>query len=199
MRFINIGDTKLKVILTPEECVKYGIDTTKSDFSRGEIRGIIRDIASAAEQECSFRISNEKILIQLYPMPSGECELFVTKLTGLLSKDKTLITGYEGLATMQKRKGIYRFESMELLSSAVRSAHRAGVESELYRDKNGRYYITVSEEFTDGISEFEIFIEYGERLSNMPIYVLSEYGELLIAEGAMDMIYHSEYKNGEKD
>ena len=80
MEFLNISDTKLKVTLSPEECVSYGIDTSKSEFTRAEIKEVMRDILSLAEGECGFVVTSEKILVQLYPMPSGECEIFVTKL-----------------------------------------------------------------------------------------------------------------------
>ena len=42
---------------------------------------------------------------------------------------------------------------------------------------------------TDGISELEIFVEFGERISSVPIAVLSEYGTLLAKKNAIDKIY----------
>ena len=105
MKFLNISDTKLKVILSPEECVSYGIDTGKSEFTRTEIKEVMRDILLLAEGECGFVVTSEKILVQLYPMPNGECEVFVTKLVGLTSRDRGMLKGVDGLTTIEKGGG----------------------------------------------------------------------------------------------
>ena len=134
MKFFNIGDNKLKVILSPEECVRYSIDTGKTEFSGKEIKSAVRDILAFAEDECGFTVESEKLLVQLYPMPSGECEIFVTKLTGLSSRDKRALKDVEGLATIQKKRVVYRFDSREDLISAAKAVYREGIECELYRD-----------------------------------------------------------------
>ena len=71
---------------------------------------------------------------------------------------------------------------------AVRAVYRTGVDADLYRDDLGRYYIQVDEEIADGISELEIFVEYGERLSSLPIAVISEYGTLLAKGNAFEYV-----------
>ena len=178
MKFINIGDNKLKVVLSPEECVRYSIDTGKTEFSGKEIKSAVRDILAFAEDECGFSVESEKLLVQLYPMPSGECEIFVTKLTGLSSRDKRALKDVEGLATIQKKRVVYRFDSREDLISAAKAVFREGIECELYRDGD-RYYISIDEEITDGISELEILIEFADRLPGVPINLLSEYATLI--------------------
>ena len=179
LNFFNIGDTKLKVILSPEECVRYDIDTSKTEFSGKEIKSAMRDILSLAEEECGFAVESEKLLVQLYPMPSGECEIFVTKLTGLSSRDKRALRDVDGLTTMQKKRVVYRFASREDLIRAAKAVCHTGVECELYREGE-RYYISIDEEITDGISELEILIEFADRLHDVPVNVLSEYATLVL-------------------
>ena len=192
MKFFNIGDNNLKVILSPEECVRYSIDTGKTEFSGKEIKSAVRDILAFAEDECGFTVESEKLLVQLYPMPSGECEIFVTKLTGLSSRDKRALKDVEGLATIQKKRVVYRFDSREDLISAAKAVFREGIECELYRDGD-RYYISIDEEITDGISELEILIEFADRLSGVPINLLSEYATLIFNTNTLARIISEDF------
>ena len=193
MEFLNIGDTKLKVTLTQSECERYGIDTAKSDFTRSEIKGVMRDIILLAEEKCAFSVSSEKILVQLYPLPSGECEIFVTKLTGLPNKERMALRGADGLSTLESRRGIYRFDSRDELIAAARAVSTSEAECELYIDEVGQYYISIEEGIVDGISDYEVLIEFGERLKNLPLHVLAEYGKLLIWENTLERIISDDF------
>lgn len=193
MEFLNIGDIKLKVTLTQSECERYGIDTAKSDFTRSEIKGVMRDIILLAEEKCAFSVSSEKILVQLYPLPSGECEIFVTKLTGLPNKERMALRGADGLSTLESRRGIYRFDSRDELIAAARAISTSEAECELYIDEVGQYYISIEEGIVDGISDYEVLVEFGERLKNLPLHVLSEYGKLLIWENTLERIITDDF------
>ena len=187
MKFLNISDIKLKVTLSEEDCRRHGIDSS-GDYSTREVRYAIREILTRAEAECGFSAEGDKILVQLYPLPDGECELLVTRLTTLSRKDRDTLASSEGISLFESKRGTYRFSSSEDLSSAVRAVYRSGVICDLYLDDLGRYYLSLNEEISDGISEFEIFIEYGERLSSMPLAVLSEYGRCLVKDTAFDYV-----------
>ena len=193
MEFLNIGDTKLKVTLTQSECERYGIDTAKTDFTRAEIKGVMRDIILLAEEKCAFSVSSEKILVQLYPLPSGECEIFVTKLTGLPNKERMALRGADGLSTLESRRGIYRFDSRDELIAAARAISTLEAECELYIDEVGQYYISIEEGIVDGISDYEVLVEFGERLKNLPLHVLAEYGKLLIWENTLERIISDDF------
>lgn len=188
MKFLNISDLKLKVVISSDECHSLGIDTSGAELARSEIRVVIRDILARAEQECGFAVLNEKILVQFYPLPSGECELFVTKLVGISKRDSAMLRGRDGIAMMEEGRGVYRFNTRDSLISAARAVYRPGITSSLYRADDGDYYLLVHEALTDGISEFEILIEYGERLPTLPLHIISEYGALVLADTALDSI-----------
>lgn len=194
MKFLKISDIKLKVTLSSEDCREYGIDNTKGDYSTQEVRQTVRRILEFAESECGFSASGDKILVQLYPLPSGDCELLVTRLLSVTRKDRTQLALSNGVSLMEKKSGTYRFQSKEDLISAAKTVRRKEVEADLYLDDLGRYYISVEEELSDGISEFEIFIEYGERLRAMPIAVLSEYGTRLVESTAFDYILSDKFE-----
>ena len=188
MKFLNISDTKLKVTLSSEDCLEYGINVSRGDYTTRRTRSAVRRILALAEGECGFTSGTDKILVQLYPLPTGECELLVTRLTSLSHKDRELLASSDGISLVEQTRAAYRFADPKSMRSAVRAVYREGVRADLYRDDLGRFYLTLDEEITDGISEFEIFIEYGERLSALPIAVLSEYGECLAKENGFDRI-----------
>ena len=194
MKFLNISDIKLKVTLSVDDCRDYGIDTAKGDYSTREVRQAVRAILEKAECECGFTAAGDKILVQLYPLPDGECELLITRLTAVSRKDRAQLSSSEGLSLMEQKRGTYRFYSTDELKSAVRAVYREGTVADIYRDDLGRYYISIEEELTDGISEFEIFVEYGERLTALPIAVLSEYGSLLSKGNAFEYILSKDFE-----
>ena len=179
MDFLNIGNKKLKATLSASECLHYKINAGDSEFLGAEIRRTVREILEIAEAECGFSREDDKVLVQIYPIPEGGCELMVTRLGTVSPKERRAIAATEGLTMMHKRRGTYRFASRGDLERAIAAAWRSGVACDLYRDDLGRYYISVIEEVADGISEFEIFVEFGERLSALPIGVMGEYGTLL--------------------
>lgn len=188
MKFLIVSDTKLKVTLSAEDCLKYSIDTSGNDFSTNEVRLAIKNILSVAKDECGFCTEGDKILAQLYPMPDGSCELFITRLSALKGKSVEAVRDIEGLPTMENKYGAYCFRDAKSLISAARAIYREGIDCDLYLADDGVYYISIREDFLDGISEFEILTEYGERLPALPLYVISEYGTLLCKSKAIDYI-----------
>ena len=188
MKFLNISDIKLKITLTAEECAAYGIDTYSTDYTTKEVRESVKNILAIAEAECGFSALDERILVQIYPLPEGDCEILVTRLNSINKRDREALSDGDGVSLVESKRGTYRFDSPEHLKLAVGAAYRDGVEADLYRDDLGRYYLYVREQFFDGISEFEVFIEYGERLKALPIAVLSEYGVRLCKGAALSYV-----------
>lgn len=186
LKFINIKDTKLKIILTPDECRERGIDTARSEYTKAEIRSIVRELLPIAEGECGFSITTDKILIQAYPMPEGECEIFITKLRGISARDRSFLNGEEDLTSLAFREGVYRFDSRDILVRAIDSVTNKSKRCDIYVDEYGRYYIKTEEELTDGISDIESLIEFGERLRELPIEVRSEYGKKMYSSILLD-------------
>ena len=182
------GDNKLKIVLTSEDCADVGIDTTLSDFSTNEIRLAIRSVLNLAGKECGFFAEGEKILAQLYPLPDGGCEIFVTKLRAESARACAAVRDLEGLTTIEEQRGAYFFKDSDTLLSAARAIYREGIDCDLYSCDDGGYYISIVENFDGGLSEFEVLTEYGERARTLPVYVISERGKLLCRKRALDFI-----------
>ena len=179
MEFLVIGDTKLKISLSAEECMDYNIDVTQEDFSTVGIRRVVRDLLRIAEDKAGFSVGEEKILAQVYPLPDGTCEIFITMLRSLSYREERELSASREINTYQKRRGVYRFCDADVLRSAAMAIYRDGVECDLYLSESGEYYIEIDEDVIDGISEFEILIEFGERVRELPLYIVSEYGTCL--------------------
>ena len=190
MEFLTVSDAKLKVTLSREDCLKYGIENTGEEFTGIDVRYAVRDILEIAKGECGFSTDGEKILAQLYPMPDGSCELFITKLSGVTRQVNEAVRDAQGLSTMEKKRGTYSFSDAGTLVAAARAIYRTGIDCDLYLSDEGVYYISITEELLNGISEFEILIEYGERLKFLPTYVISERGRMLCKKKALDYILH---------
>ena len=188
MEFLNISDIKLKVTLTADEAARYGVDKYDDGRYGAKIRQSVREILAEAERECGFTVGSERILVQIYPLPSGVCELLVTRLSYVGRKDAAALSSADGVALMEHKRGIYRFPDAETLRLAVSAVGKTDTAADLYRDDYGRCYICVDEELTDGISDFEVFIEFGERLSALPIGVIAEYGTLLAKDNALGYV-----------
>ena len=192
MEFLNINDKKLKVTLSREECREYGIDVTASDFATPNVRRAIHEILTVAERECGFSPSGDRILIQILPLPDGRCELLVTRLAKLTRRDRATLNATEGLTLIEPSECVFRFSVFADLARATAVTYREGRDSDLYRDDLGQYYIHVRDDSTDGISELDVMSEFGDRLSALPLAVLSEYGTRLAKGDALDMIYRGE-------
>ena len=190
MEFLNISDIKLKVTLSNDECREYGINTDANDFSGAKIRRTVREILTMVSEKSGFKVDGERLLVQLYPLPDKRCEIFVTRLTGRSRRESSELELSDGLSVLEEKRTAFRFDTTDDMIRAVRAVYREGMIADLYLDDLGRYYIHAKEEITDGFSELEPFIEFGDRLSALPLAVLSEYGTLICKGDAIDKIQH---------
>ena len=85
MEFLLIGESKIKIVLNRKEAERYHLDTSTPDVSGPGARRIFWSILEEAKREVGFDPAGDKVLIQLYPLKGGGCEIFVTKL-GILSE-----------------------------------------------------------------------------------------------------------------
>ena len=82
MELIRISDSKLKVMLTPEDMQHYDISCDTIDKNSAASRRAFWNILDEAKLQTGFDPAGSKIFVQMYPSRSGGCELFVTRLGG---------------------------------------------------------------------------------------------------------------------
>ena len=162
MDFLRINSSKIKIIMSREECERYGISERGGDYDSKLVRDVISEILEDAGAE-GFAKIGEKLLVQLYPAASGGAEIFVTKLTHVGDRERRAISRAETLTTYNKERAHFLFDRPEDLYRAVRLLKKEKP-SDLYRISGGKYLLTVEEEYVGGMSDVEILAEFSTRI-----------------------------------
>ena len=174
MEFLIISENKMKIMLSSEEVVQYGIEAEKSDYRDPAVRKAFWKILDRARDECGFKVTGDKLLIQYYPSKSGS-EIFVTKLGKLSLGVERSISGADSIAMLSSRNMIYRFENFEDLSRLAREINRLASDAaaDVYFSEDGCYYLFF-EERSDfrSLSPFSIVSEFADEIpQTMEIYI----------------------------
>ncbi len=206
MEIIVIDDSKLKIMLTPEDLKSFEIETEDLDYSNTDTKKMFWDILSIAKHETGFDTDGQKVLVQLYPSRGGGCEMYVTKI-GLLnssadesSTDKSMpalqrspdISAGNRLRgkyhTSRERYGAFRFDSMDIMIRVCRRLSDIGYrnDSSAYISDIGKCYLFLAGVETGSympLDEYSFITEYGtpEDAGSLKYY-LCEHGKI-ICEG----------------
>ena len=185
MDFLLIGESKLKVVVTEEEMREYKIDGGIDAGGGAGIRRAFWKILDRAKENVGFDPAGDKVLIQFYPVSSGGCEIFVTKLGILPESSARLVAKSNKIEVLSRSESLYSFESLDELRTlcSVISDMTGGKcpTSDVYL-LDGKYYLSVLEhgkggestefpcilEFAGGLTaDFSIFIrEHADRLTD---------------------------------
>lgn len=169
MEFLLIGESKIKIVLSSEEAKKQGLDTTSADVSGPVARRIFWRILDMAKSAVGFDPKGDKVLIQLYPLASGGCELFVTKLGILSESSARLVSKSDRIAMLSKSRSLYIFDDLNDIIGASRAVKSITGElspkSDVYVDGE-KYYLSIEEYGKGGEPiEFPCILEFGMGLT----------------------------------
>ena len=163
MELIQISESKLKIMLSETDMIKYSLDGEELDYSNDETRRAFRRMLSRAREISGFDTRGERIFVQMYPSRGGGCEVFVTKL-GDRKGDFFEVGTLAGTDVKRQTDDAYGFESLEGMLAVCRYLYncRADCRSEgkAYRDDRGNYYLSLpsgcnfahSEEFSSKVN-----------------------------------------------
>ncbi len=141
MEFLKVSENKLKIMLDKSEMKKYKLEDAELDCTSSTLRGGIWEILDRAKSECGFYARGEKLLVQFYPSKSGG-EIFVTKLGALSRAAEKSISSSPRVAVLDSGTKIYKFESLDVLSSAVHAALSSlPGDMRAYSGEGGEYFI----------------------------------------------------------
>ena len=186
LEFLLIGESKIKIVLSAEEAEKYRLDSASPDISGPGARRIFWRILDMARSEVGFDPAGDKVLIQLYPLKGGGCEMFVTKLGILSEASARMVSRSDRIAMLSRKRSIYAFDRLEDIiaaSVAVKSA-AGGLSpiSDVYTDGE-KYYLSIEEYGKGGEpTEFPCILEFGSGLTAELSTYIYEHAKL-IAEG----------------
>ena len=190
MEFLLIGDSKIKIVLNRDEAEKYNLDSAAPDVSGPGARRAFWRILDMARAEVGFDPAGDKVLIQLYPLKSGGCEIFVTKLGILSEASARLVSKSDRIAMLSKKRSLYSFDSLEDTISAARAVkNRAGntsPRSDVYTDGE-KYYLAIEEYGKGGEPvEFPCILEFSSALTADISAYISEHARCLTDGDGID-------------
>ncbi len=183
MDFLLIGESKIKIVLDRTEAEEYSLAGQKADISSHNARRVFWRILDMARSRVGFDPAGDKVLIQLYPTGEGGCEIFVTKLGILSDSSARLVSRSDRVTLLSRGRGIYAFESLEDLTSAVRAVSALSGDSppgsDVYTD--GRCYYLAIEEYGKGGEpiEYPCILEYGISLPPDSFVYICEHAKCL--------------------
>ena len=184
MECIRISDSKIKLVLDPEEVAEYDFEPVKGDekergngsFLNG-FRRILRDV----RKNTGFDAGGKRVLVRYFYGRDGGCEMYITKLRDSSRGDgvKNLNGAYlwggplsaSGADGGEKR--IFRFSDLSALVGCCRLLSGAGFDgiSEAFVDRSkNRYYLALT-------ADHPSVTEYGARCPVKSYYFILEHFE----------------------
>ncbi len=207
MELLQISDSKLKVMLSGEDLASFDLRAEDLDYSNTETKRMFWDILNRAKQTIGFNTDGARVLVQLYPSRSGECEIFITKL-GSICRTCGESVGTDEIPLQpllhykplhhsphgKGKTGAFGFEQMEWMILVCRRLCGIGYsgESEAYIGDNGRYYLFLDGLDPDGyipLDEYSFIVEYGssENVEALRGF-LGEHGRAICEENAVERL-----------
>ena len=184
---MRINSSKLKITLTAEELDRYGIQESGGEFDSRSVREVVADILEDAGAG-GFCKPGEKLLVQLYPMPKGGAELFITKLSSVGERERRAVEAAGNVNTYEKERSVFVFECLEDLLRAARLPRLSGRRADLYLSAEGKYLLVMEEERLSGISPLDVLLEFSTRRSFKEAAPRPEWDKRLALGNAIELL-----------
>lgn len=181
MEFLLIGESKIKIVLNRKEAERYHLDTSTPDVSGPGARRIFWSILEEAKREVGFDPAGDKVLVQLYPLKGGGCEIFVTKLGILSESSARLVSKSDRIAMLSKKISLYSFDGLDdIIAAAIAVKSQVGDLS------------PISDVFTDGVRYYLSVEEYGKGGEPVEFPCILEFGTQVTAELSSYIFEHAD-------
>lgn len=197
MDMILINEDKLKIMMSREDLSAYGLCSEELDYSREDTRRMLGELLSEAELCLSFSHDGCRLLVQVYTSVDGGCEIFVSRLTALQSRDGEADLHYRAAykdAEEYCTRGVFGFEELEWLLAVCRRLNEIGYTggSSVFKGDNDRFYLMLdrlsSAEYSP-VDEFTFICEYGEQENlSATVEYLSEHGKEICKHSAIERL-----------
>ena len=186
MELFLINSEKLKVTLSSEDMSYYSLTSESIDYHNTETRRAFWSILDEAKHQTGFDAASERVLVQVFPLRSGGCEMFVTKVHSPTHTDTPI-----SLVKARRSDGEYyfRFQNLTLLLKACRaSKNHTDIKSSAYTDGEFFYLqISPSEEGENFFpTEFpHILCEFASPISAAEFAIAGERCTLIAEDDAI--------------
>ncbi|MBQ9071296.1 MAG: adaptor protein MecA [Clostridia bacterium] len=193
MDVLKINSTKIKIMMSPSDVKKFGLNTSDIDYNDKETRVKVWEILDFVKSNHDFDHGKDKLLVQFYPSKDGGAELFVTRLVGL-SKGKERWVSKAGNVTMlDSRQTVYNFKNFnDLIHIAKIINGRKSIKgSELFYDDYDGYYLEITEQGKtrlDSICDLAIIMEFAEATPKDKLPYITEHCKKLTDGSAVEQL-----------
>ncbi len=189
MEFLVINESKLKIIMTPEDTERYEFSAANADYNSPDTRRIFWRIIDEAAATVGFDPKGDKILIQFYPSRDGGCEIFVTKLGALSPTAAKLVTRSENVTMLSREQFLYLFDDFEALRCAAKLISRAALpKSDAYETSGGNFFLSIEERGGADGGEYHYVQEFGKRCPKEIVYYVKEHYKCIAKENAIEKL-----------
>ena len=193
MDVLKISNTKIKIMMTPEDVKTFGLNASDTDYNDKSTKTKVWHILEYLKSTHDFEHGKDKLLIQFYPSKDGGAELFITKLVGLSKTKERALSVAENLTVMNSRKRIYNFKNLSELIRAAKIINGKSCvkESDLFFSENDGYFLGITEEGTsrlDVISELAVMLEFSDRIANEKSAYIAEHFKKITDSKAVELL-----------
>lgn len=186
LEFLVINESKLKIIMTPEDTAKYDFSSATADYDSPDTRRLFWRILDEAHDEVGFDPKGDKILIQFYPSRDGGCEIFVTKLGVLTASAARLVTKSENVTMLSRASTLYRFSSISELEKVSKIiAEKSYPRSDAYLADNGICFLNIEERGGSDPSEYPCICEFAAKCPPELLHYVKEHCECIAEDNAV--------------
>ena len=196
MELILINDSKLKIMLTSEDMIKYDLDCNSASYDNTETRRAFWSILDEAKHHTGFDAASERVLVQLFPSKSGGCEMYITKV-GLLCPTNNHPDNQSFFLPKlnedsKTENATFIFKKMCSMISACKLAiHSGNIEDSCaWVDESGLCYLFTKVSHQTNLSYFMgIMSEFGIRLENSDtLTYIKEHGHQFCTHNAIETL-----------
>ena len=195
MEFIQIGGTKIKVMLAREDMQRFSLDSMNIDYENVETRRAFRKILDEVKQQTGFDIAFEQVLVQVYPSRDGGCELFVSKLPQGGKDAPQHSSATREITMLSVRQVAYVFSALEHLLRAVLEIKKRkhSTVSSLYKAEDGEWLLLLEERLLSGTKrhtgEFSFLEEFSsKKIGSLRLAYIKEHTKCIISERAVEIL-----------
>ncbi len=186
MELIRISTDKLKIVLSEADMKEHTLTCETMDYDNTETRRAFWSILDEAKHRTGFDAAAGRVLIQVYPLRHGGCEMYVTRLNAEADGAGEVACTVDE-APWDDKLSVFRFSSLRELTEACFQLHCAAYDgdSAAYcagEPGGGRaYYLLLH-----GGRNAACMCEYGsKRNSDLIQPYLAEYGSVLCEKNAV--------------
>ena len=184
MEYLLISERKLKISLTAEDLSARGVCACELDYSSAASRAVLESLLADARDALGFDTAGHRVLLQLYPLQDGSCELFVSLLGDARESQPP---------ECEQVSRAYSFASSAHLLAACKRLRSLGSlgESSVWVDADDRWFLllTLRTDKASAAEQLAFMSEYGDtELPTSASLYLCEHAVPLYPEQAVQAL-----------